>query len=56
MKTSFAKPAAKPTPKPQPAPVQAEESDSTELAVTETASTSLAIQNTVDGQIQGEFS
>lgn len=56
MKTSFAKPVAKPTPKPQPAPVQAEESDSTELAVTETSSTSLAIQTTVDGQIQGEFS
>ena len=56
MKTSFAKPAAKPTPKPQPAPVQAEESESTELAVTETSSTSLAIQTTVDGQIQGEFS
>lgn len=56
MKTSFAKPVAKPTTKPQPAPVQTEESDSPELAVTETASTSLAIQTTVDGQIQGEFS
>lgn len=59
MKTSFAKPAAKPTPKPQPAPVRAEaaeEADSTELAVTETASTTLAIQTSVDGQVQGEFS
>lgn len=57
MKTSFAKPAPKPVAKPQPVRVEAvEETDSTELAITETSSTSLAIQAQVDGQIQGEFS
>jgi len=58
VKTSFAKPAAKPAIKPQPRAVEPveEAAESTELAVTETASTSLAIQGSVDGQIQGEFS
>lgn len=60
MKTSFAKPATKPIQKPQPRRVEpveeAVEETSTELAVTETASTSLTVRASVDGQIQGEFS
>jgi len=53
MKTSFAKPAVKAAPKPK---VEvAEETESTELAVVETAS-ELAVRSGVDGQVQGEYS
>lgn len=54
MKTSFAKPASKPITKTPPARVETATEETEQLAISEPSE--LAVQTSVDGQIQGEFS